>query len=42
MYDEQLKMKRDPRQKNSLFEGQGLLFCPVSLFIFDRLSYVTA
>ena len=38
-YDEQLKMKRVTRQKSS---KKKTVVCQVSLFIFDRSSYVTA
>ena len=41
-YDERPKKKRDNKQKSSLFPRKGPVFCWVSLFIFGRLSYVTA
>ena len=41
-YDEGPKMKRDTREKSSLFLSKRLLFSQVSLFIFGRSSYVTA
>ena len=41
-YDKRPRMKRDARQKSSLFLRKGLVFCRASLFIFSHLLYVTA
>lgn len=42
MYDELSKKKRYAQQRSSLFLRKGLLFCPASLLILGRSSYVMA